>query len=90
MSSLWYSLLGIGMVQYHSNNKETPIYNVGEHESISKTDIASLLIFQNFDKKQVCSRTLIKSLQDLCFIHQKSKLTLPELTYFENPTAGRG
>ena len=55
------------MVQYHNNNKETPIYKVGEHEIVSTTDIASLLIIQNFDRKQVCLRTPIAPLQDLCF-----------------------
>ena len=70
-----YSILGIGMVQYHKGNKETPIYKVGEPESVSTTDIASILIFQNFDKKQVCSRTPIRPLQNLCFTVQKSKLS---------------
>ena len=75
--SLSYSILGIGMVKYHKDNKETPIYKVGELESVSvsSTDIASLLIFQNFDKKQVCSRTPIRPLRNLSFIVQKSKLS---------------
>ena len=68
--SLSYSILGIDMVQHHNNNKETPIYKGCEPESVSTTDIASLLIFQNFDKKQVCSRTPI----NLCFIVRKSNL----------------
>ena len=50
------------MVKYHNDNIETPIYKVGEPESVSTTDIASLLIFQNFDKRQVCSRTPIRPL----------------------------
>ena len=73
--SLSYSILGIGMVNYHRDNKETPIYKVGEPESVSTADIASLLIFQNFDKKQVCSRTPIRPLRNLSFIVQKSKLS---------------
>ena len=60
--SLSCSILGIGMVKYHNDNIETPIYKVGEPESVSTTDIASLLIFQNFDKRQVCSRTPIRPL----------------------------
>ena len=44
--SLSYSILGIGMVKYHNDNKEIPIYKVCEPESVSTTDIASLLIFQ--------------------------------------------
>ena len=52
--SLSYSILGIGIVKYHNDNIETPIYKVGESESVSTTDIASLLIFKNFDKRQVC------------------------------------
>ena len=50
------------MVKYHNDNIETPIYKVGEPESVSTTDIASLLIFQNFDKRQVYSRTPIRPL----------------------------
>ena len=50
-------------------------FQVGEPESVSTTDIASILIFQNFDKKQVCSRTPIRPLQNLCFIVQKCKLS---------------
>ena len=53
------------MVQYHNDNKETTIYKVAEHESVSSIAIASLLIFQNFNKKQVCSRTPIKPLRNL-------------------------
>ena len=63
------------MVKYHNDNIETPIYKVGEPESVSTTDIASLLIFQNFDKRQVCSRTPIRPLRNLCFIVQRSKLS---------------
>ena len=60
--SLPYSILGIGMVKYHNDNIEIPIYKFGEPESVCTTDIASLLIFQNFDKRQVCSRTPIRPL----------------------------
>ena len=60
--SFSYSILGIGIVKCHNDNIETPIYKVGEPESVSTTDIASLLIFQNFDKRQVCSRTPIRPL----------------------------
>ena len=63
------------MVKYHNDNIETPIYKVGEPESVSTTDIASLLIFQNFDKRQVYSRTPIRPLWNLCFIVQRSKLS---------------
>ena len=63
------------MVQYPNGNEEAPIYKVGESEYVSSTDIASLLRFQNFDKKQVCSRTPIKPLWNLCFIVHKSKLS---------------
>ena len=73
--SLPYSILGIGMVQYHNDNKETPMFTLGEPESVSRTDIASLLIFPKFDKKQVCSRTPIRPLRNLCFIVKKSKLS---------------
>ena len=50
------------MVQYPNGNEEAPICKVGESDYVSSTDIASLLRFQNFDKKQVCSRTPIKPL----------------------------
>ena len=73
--SFSYSILGIGIVKCHNDNIETPIYKVGEPESVSTTDIASLLIFQNFDKRQVCSRTPIRPLRNLCFIVQRSKLS---------------
>ena len=73
--SLPYSILGIGMVQYHNDNKETPMFKLGEPESVSRTDITSLLIFPNLDKKQVCSRTPIRPLRNLCFIVKKSKLS---------------
>ena len=63
------------MVKYHNDNKEIPIYKVCEPESVSTTDIASLLIFQNFNKKQISSRTPIRPLRNLCFIVQKSKLS---------------
>ena len=51
--SLSYSILGIGIVKYHNDNIETPIYKVGQPESVSTTDIASLLIFQTLTKDRL-------------------------------------